>query len=174
MSLLGTPGSANNDTTHHYDTFQPVGINSGSVPTGVTRVCAPGGYYTSSYVQSPGPTFIKALKNPGISSTSYNWYLGGYVYGTGNGYIDENNSRQEIDPHNLSGNHRAKNNILWNTPVDQNYIRVYANHYYSSGCAMYVDLRDGSCKWATDHAAGHVISYPTGHAQYVQSNMPGM
>lgn len=172
LSLLGTPGSANNDTTHHYDTFQPVGINSGSVPTGVTRVCAPGGYYNNNY--SPGPTFIKALKDPGISSTSYNWYLGGYVYGVGNGYIDENSARQELDPHNLSANRRAKNNILWNTPVDQNYIRVYASHYYSSGCAMYVDLRDGSCKWATDANIKHVISYPDGNTQYVQNNMPGM
>ena len=172
LSLLGTPGSAHNDATHHYDTFLPVGINSGSVPTGVTRVCVPGGYYTNNY--NAAPTFIKALKDPGISSTSYNWYLGGYIYGVGNGHVDGNSDRQEIDPHNLSGNHRAKNNILWNTPVDQNYIRVYASHYQANGCAMYVDLRDGSCKWATDNAGSHVISYPTGHAQYVQNNMPGM
>lgn len=172
LSLLGTPGSALYDATHHYDSFLPVGINSGSVPTGVTRVCAPGGYYNNNY--NAAPTFIKSLKDPGISSTSYNWYLGGYVYGVGNGHVDGSSDRQEIDPHNLSGNHRAKNNILWNTPVDQNYIRVYASHYQANGCAMYVDLRDGSCKWATDSAASHVISYPTGHAQYVQNNMPGM
>ena len=172
LSLLGTPGSANNDSTMSYATFLPVGINSGSVPTGVTRVCSPGGYYNNGY--SPNPTFIKALKNPGISTTNYNWYLGGYVYGTGNGYIDGNSARQEIDPHNLSGNHRAKNNILWTTPKDQNYIRVYASHYYSSGAAMYVDLKDGSCKWASDYNTNYVVGYPNGKTHYVQHNMPGM
>lgn len=174
LSLLGTPGSAHNDTTHHYDTFQPVGINSGSVPTGVTRVCAPGGYYNSSYDASPSSTFIKALKDPGISTTNYNWYLGGYVHGSGNGYVDGNSARQEIDPHNLSANHRAKNNILWNTPVDQNYIRVYTSHYWDENAAMYVDLRDGSCKWATSVNANYVVGYPGGRSQYVQNNMPGM
>lgn len=72
------------------------------------------------------------------------WYTGGYNNGrAGVGHADSYNGRQEQDPNYVSGNYRLKNNIYWQQPFDQNYIKVYTQTYTSSGQTLFVNLKTG-------------------------------
>lgn len=73
------------------------------------------------------------------------WYTGGYGNGTnGIGHADAYNIRQVQDPTYTANNYRAKNNILWPQPFDQNFIKFicrFANT--SSGGWVFVYLKTG-------------------------------
>jgi hypothetical protein len=99
------------------------------------------------------------------------WYAGGYNNGrVGVGHADNYNDRQVQDPNYVSANYRAKNNILWQQPYDQNYIRVYTQTNTSSGQSLFVNLKTGqviSC--LTDNTYGSLGSRGTG--RYVAQSL---
>jgi hypothetical protein len=99
------------------------------------------------------------------------WYAGGYNNGrVGVGHADSYNDRQVQDPNYVSANYRAKNNILWQQPYDQNYIRVYTQTNTSSGQSLFVNLKTGqviSC--LTDNTYGSLGSRGTG--RYVAQSL---
>lgn len=147
-----------NDTTNR-SVYTAMQINNGAQLTNVLDVQSATGSVAGPWVS--------------ILVKRYNgeWYAGGYNNGrVGVGHADGYNDRQVQDPNYVSGNYRLKNNILWQQPYDQNYIRVYSQANTSSGQSLFVNLKTGqviSC--LTDNTYGSLGSRGTG--RYVAQSL---
>lgn len=120
-----------NDTTNR-SVFTGMQINDGTQLTNLVDVQSATGTAAGPWVN--------------VLSKRHNgeWYTGGYNDSrSGTGHGDTTNIRQVQDPNNLANNYRLKNNILWQQPFDQNYIRVYTQANTSSGQTLFVYLKTG-------------------------------
>ena len=120
------------DNTTNRSIFTGMQINDGTQLTNLIDVQSATGTAAGPWVN--------------ILARRYNgeWYAGGYNNSrSGIGHGDNYNTRQVQDPNYLANNYRLKNNILWQQPFDQNYIRVYNQANTSSGQTLFVNLKTG-------------------------------
>jgi hypothetical protein len=120
------------DDTTNRSIFTGMQINSGAQLTNLIDVQSATGTAAGPWVN--------------ILARRYNgeWYAGGYNNSrSGVGHGDSYNVRQVQDPNYIVDNYRLKNNILWQQPFDQNYIRVYTQANTSSGQTLFVNLKTG-------------------------------
>ena len=113
--------------------FTGMEYNDGQQLTNVIDVQAWGHDTSHTY----GATFVHRYQG--------DWYVCGYrANQMGIGHNDTYNARQSQDPNNLASNYRLKNNIYWQQPVDQSYIRVcHRSNSTGGGFAAFINLKTG-------------------------------
>ena len=121
------------DNTTQYNVFTGQEYNDGQQLTNVIDVQA----WCNDTSHTYGAIFVHRYQG--------DWYVAGYrANQMGIGHNDTYNTRQSQDPHNLSGNYRLKNNIYWQQPVDQSYIRVcHRSNSTNGGFAAFINLKTG-------------------------------
>lgn len=123
-----------------------VGLNDATNRSVYTAMQINNGAQLTNMIDVHGACYHSGAFYNNLIIKRYNgeWYAGGFNYArAGVGHADSYNVRQTQDPNYLSGNYRLKNNILWQQPFDQNYIRVYSQTYTTEGQTLFVNLKTG-------------------------------